>query len=154
MLDGVLDLYAKRLQAKEIAITKRSRSDWTIINSYPGEIRQVLSTLLLNALEATASGGTISVGIRKSFHWNNSGSDGVRVAHCRQWYRHSSTEPCSYLRAFLHDEGRTRYRTRPMGRKRNYQPPGRLDSGAQQCASREERYLFFYLSSRTIAETG
>jgi two-component system CheB/CheR fusion protein len=80
VLDGVLDLYSKRLQAKGVAITKRNRSGAVAVNSYPGEIRQVLSTLLLNAMEAASSGGTISVGIRKSRHWKNSASDGVRVA--------------------------------------------------------------------------
>jgi two-component system, chemotaxis family, CheB/CheR fusion protein len=80
VLDGVLDLYAKRLHSKGIAITKRIRSDGASINSYPGEIRQVLSTLLLNAMEAVPSGGTILVGIRKSRHRKNSVSDGVRVA--------------------------------------------------------------------------
>jgi two-component system, chemotaxis family, CheB/CheR fusion protein len=79
VLDGVLDLYAKRLHAKEIAATRRNRSDGASINSYPGEIRQVLSTLLVNAMEAVSSGGSISVGIRKSFHWKNAGSAGVRI---------------------------------------------------------------------------
>jgi two-component system, chemotaxis family, CheB/CheR fusion protein len=39
ILDGVLDLYAKRLQAQGVTVTKRSRSDGVTINSYPGEIR-------------------------------------------------------------------------------------------------------------------
>jgi two-component system, chemotaxis family, CheB/CheR fusion protein len=79
VLDGVLDLYAKRLQAKEIVVIKRDRSNGTVINSYPGEIRQVLSTLLLNAMDAVPPGGKISVGIRKSLHWNNA-TNGVRLA--------------------------------------------------------------------------
>lgn len=80
VLDGVLDLYAKRLQAKNIAITKRNRSDGIVINSYPGEIRQVLSTLLLNAMEAVPVGGAIAVGVHKSSHWKNSAGDGIRLA--------------------------------------------------------------------------
>jgi two-component system CheB/CheR fusion protein len=79
VLDGVLDLYAKRLQAKEIVINRRDRSNGTAINSYPGEIRQVLSTLLLNAMEAVPRGGTISVGVRKSLHWKHA-TNGVRLA--------------------------------------------------------------------------
>jgi signal transduction histidine kinase len=35
--------------------------------------------LLLNAVEAVPEGGTISVGIRKSGHWKNPASDGIRV---------------------------------------------------------------------------
>jgi two-component system CheB/CheR fusion protein len=80
VLDGVLNLYAKRLSAKEIAVTKTYSSDGTTINSYPGEIRQVLSTLLLNAMEAVPAGGTIAVRVRKSFCWNNPARHGVRIA--------------------------------------------------------------------------
>jgi two-component system CheB/CheR fusion protein len=79
VLDGVLDLYAKRLQVKEIVVTKRDRSNGTAITSYPGEIRQVLSTLLLNSMDAVPPGGKISVGIRRSHHWNNE-TNGVRLA--------------------------------------------------------------------------
>ena len=46
----------------------------------PGEIRHVFSTLLLNAMEAVPSGGTINVRVRKSLSWNNSGTCGIRVA--------------------------------------------------------------------------
>jgi signal transduction histidine kinase len=80
VLDGVLDLYAKRLLSKGIAISKQTRSDGASINSFPGKIRQVLSTLLLNAMEAVPSGGTISIGIRKSYHWKDPVSVGVPVA--------------------------------------------------------------------------
>jgi two-component system, chemotaxis family, CheB/CheR fusion protein len=79
VLDGVLELYAKRLQEKQIVVVKRDRSDGTVINSYPGEIRQVLTTLLLNAMDAVPMGGTISMGIRKSLHRNNA-TNGIRLA--------------------------------------------------------------------------
>jgi two-component system CheB/CheR fusion protein len=49
------------------------------VNSYPGEIRQVLSTLLVNAMEATDGSGRISVRVRKSSRWNGSRVPGVRV---------------------------------------------------------------------------
>ena len=79
VLDGVLDLYSKRLQAKKIAVTKRNCSDGMTITSFPGEIRQVLSTLLLNAMEAMPGGGTLAVGVFKSFHWRNPAREGIRV---------------------------------------------------------------------------
>ena len=49
------------------------------LNSYPGEIRQVFSTLLLNAMEAVPSGGTIVVRVRKSLSLNHSSNHGIRV---------------------------------------------------------------------------
>lgn len=57
VLDNVVNLYAKRLKKKEIVVTKQYLSDGTTINSYPAEIRQVFSTLLLNAMEAVPAGG-------------------------------------------------------------------------------------------------
>jgi two-component system, chemotaxis family, CheB/CheR fusion protein len=79
VLDGVLELYAQRLQEKQIVVVKRDRSDGMVINSYPGEIRQVLTTLLLNAMDAVPVGGTISMGVRKSLHRNNA-TNGIRLA--------------------------------------------------------------------------
>jgi two-component system CheB/CheR fusion protein len=58
LLEGVLDLYKHKLAAKKITVTKRFRLDGTI-QSYPGEIRQVFSTLLVNAMEAVPEGGKI-----------------------------------------------------------------------------------------------
>ena len=78
-LDGVLNLYSKRLQAKEIVVTKEYPSDIPAINSYPGEIRQVFSTLLLNAMDAVPAGGTIVVRVRKSVYWSSSARYGVRI---------------------------------------------------------------------------
>jgi two-component system, chemotaxis family, CheB/CheR fusion protein len=80
VLDNVLSLYAKRISAKEITVTKKDRSNGTTINSYPGEIRQVFSTLLLNAMEAVPAGGSIAIRVCKSFRWNNPAIQGIRIA--------------------------------------------------------------------------
>ena len=79
VLENVLDLYVKRLSAKEIAVTREYLSNGSTITSYPGEIRQVFSTLLLNAMEAVPSGGTIVVRVRKSLSLNHSSNHGIRV---------------------------------------------------------------------------
>jgi two-component system CheB/CheR fusion protein len=79
VLENVLSLYVKKLSAKEIAVIREYLLNGSTINSYPGEIRQVLSTLLLNAIEAVPPGGTIAVRVRKSLSFNHSGSHGIRV---------------------------------------------------------------------------
>jgi PAS domain S-box-containing protein len=79
VIDGVLDLYAERLHSRRIIVTRRYLSGGTTINSFPGEIRQVLSTLLLNAMDALPSGGTISVRVRKAFDWQCPPCSGVRI---------------------------------------------------------------------------
>ncbi|GGA80554.1 hypothetical protein GCM10011507_34720 [Edaphobacter acidisoli] len=77
--DSVLNLYADRLLAKHIAVTKQYLSDGVTIRSFPGEIRQVLSTLLLNAMDAIPSDGAIVLRIRKSSRRNHQPSRGIRI---------------------------------------------------------------------------
>ena len=79
VLESVLNLYSKQLKAKHITVTKQYLSHETI-NSYPGEIRQAFSTLLVNAMEAVPRGGTIALRVRKSSHWKSPEMQGVRIA--------------------------------------------------------------------------
>jgi two-component system, chemotaxis family, CheB/CheR fusion protein len=65
VLENVLNLYRRKLAAKQIAVTRRYRLNGTI-RSYPGEIRQVFSTLLVNAMEAVHEGGKISLHVARS----------------------------------------------------------------------------------------
>lgn len=77
-LESVLKLYGKRVEAKKLTLIKQYRLSETII-SYPGEIRQVFATLLLNAIQATKAGGTISVRVRKASHGFKDKTKGVRI---------------------------------------------------------------------------
>ncbi len=79
-LDSTLNLYDKQIKAQEITITKEYRSHGAEIKSYPGEIRQVFSTLLVNAIEAVPKGGSFTLRISKSRNWGKKPvSRGVRV---------------------------------------------------------------------------
>jgi signal transduction histidine kinase len=78
-IDSVLSIYEKRIEAKGIRVTKQYQLNGTTIRTYPGELRQVLSTLLLNAMEAVDTGGTIAVRTRKASLWQNPAIQGVRV---------------------------------------------------------------------------
>jgi PAS domain S-box-containing protein len=79
VINGVLDMYAKRIKAKDITVTRRYCSASATINSYPGEIRQVLSNLLVNAMEALSEGGTLIVCLRNSFNLKNPAIRGIRL---------------------------------------------------------------------------
>ncbi|MGO4210153.1 nitrogen regulation protein NR(II), partial [Terriglobus sp. YAF25] len=79
-IEGLLDLYTKRIDAKAISITKKYALDGLSIYSYPGEIRQVLTTLLMNAIEAISDNGKITISLRKSFDWSTRPRPGVRIA--------------------------------------------------------------------------
>ena len=79
VIDSVLTIYNKRVMAKGIKVTRRYRLNGFTIKTQPGEIRQVFSTLLLNAMEALEAGGTITVRTHKASHWKNRSIRGVRV---------------------------------------------------------------------------
>jgi two-component system, chemotaxis family, CheB/CheR fusion protein len=77
-INSVLALYATRLATREICVKKRYKSTKTI-QSYVGEIRQVFSTLLVNAMEAVPNGGTISIHVGNSFDRKNPSIHGIRI---------------------------------------------------------------------------
>jgi len=76
---GVLDIFAKRAEAKQITIKTRFLSGKTQISSFDGEIRQVMTTLLLNAIDASPENGIITIHVHKSLHWNPRKSRGIRI---------------------------------------------------------------------------
>ncbi len=78
-LEEILKLYSQRIESKGIKVRKQYLTRETII-SYPGEIRQVVATLLVNAMDATKTGGTISIRVRKAANGSKPGVDGVRIA--------------------------------------------------------------------------
>jgi two-component system CheB/CheR fusion protein len=79
-LDSTLHLYAKQIAVQEITVSRQYQSHGAQIQSYPGEIRQVFSTLLVNAIEAVPKGGRLTLRISKSRNWDkNPASRGLRV---------------------------------------------------------------------------
>ena len=79
-LDSTLHLYAKQIAVQEITVSKQYQSHGAQIKSYHGEIRQVFSTLLVNAIEAVPKGGRLTLRISKSRKWDkNPASRGLRV---------------------------------------------------------------------------
>ncbi len=79
-IQSVLDLYAKRIAAKNITVTKQYQADGISINSYPGEIRQMFSTLLINAMDAVSKDGRLAIRVSKSLDWRKTHAvDGLRV---------------------------------------------------------------------------
>jgi signal transduction histidine kinase len=78
VLDGVLMLYARQLEEKRITVSKRYRLDETI-ESYSGEIRQMFSTLLVNAMDALSEGGSIWVRADYCSGWKDPSVRGIRI---------------------------------------------------------------------------
>jgi len=63
VLDSVLELYQQQISAKALQINKRYGSD-SEVHQFPGELRQVFSNLIINAIDALPQNGELMVAIR------------------------------------------------------------------------------------------
>ena len=63
VLDSVLELYARQLADKSLKVTRHYHNDGEIQN-FPGELRQVFSNLVLNAIDALPVNGELLLSIR------------------------------------------------------------------------------------------
>ena len=79
LLNGLLELYAHKLQSRKVELEKRLEAP-AFITASPGEVRQVLSNLVSNAMDAVPSGGTIKVHVFSSRDWRHPWQQGVRVS--------------------------------------------------------------------------
>lgn len=78
LLDSVLELYGRRIQDSG-AVIEKLYEPVPPIDIYPGEMRQVFSNLLLNALDAVGEGGRVRVHVYASHEWRDPRRSGVRV---------------------------------------------------------------------------
>jgi two-component system CheB/CheR fusion protein len=61
-------------------VTKQYQAGGASIHSYPGEIRQIFSTLLINAIDAVPIGGRFVLRVSLSAEWGKAPAvDGLRV---------------------------------------------------------------------------
>lgn len=93
VVENVLLLYQRRLQNSRIQVSTdfhtvaSSHSSKSIsalpgtpvVRGFPGEIRQVFSNLVVNAIEALGELGRIRIRVRPAHDWSNPGVAGVRV---------------------------------------------------------------------------
>jgi PAS domain S-box-containing protein len=77
IMESVLELYARHIGDKRIEICKRYESQGDIVG-YPVELRQVLSNLIVNAIDALSPGGRVVLHITESRSWHD-GSKGFRI---------------------------------------------------------------------------
>jgi signal transduction histidine kinase len=78
LLEEVLTLYARRLEERHIEVVRQYRSEASLV-IFPGEMRQVLSNLIANAIEATEVGGQLTLRIRRARKWPDQGITGIRI---------------------------------------------------------------------------
>lgn len=78
LLEEVLNLYKKKISAKHIQLEKAFEPGLGIL-AFSGELRQLFSNLIANAIEATPDKGKLHIRIERSREWSNNHRPGVRV---------------------------------------------------------------------------
>jgi two-component system, chemotaxis family, CheB/CheR fusion protein len=79
LIDGILTLYGQRIESLGVAIEKRYDSAGAV-TANAGELRQVLSNLIVNATEALAkTGSKLLIHVCDSPDWKGVGRKGVRI---------------------------------------------------------------------------
>jgi len=74
--DEILQLYSKKLESKRIRISRRYASCQIV--AYSGELRQLLSNLVVNAVDAMQEGGELRIRVEAARDWRT-GDEGVRI---------------------------------------------------------------------------
>jgi two-component system, NtrC family, sensor kinase len=78
LLDDLTVLYTRRIAEKQIQVIRRFGEEEPL-TIFPGEIRQVFSNLIANAIEANGTRGELHLRIRKSHLWCDSAISGLRI---------------------------------------------------------------------------
>jgi PAS domain S-box-containing protein len=77
IMDEMLQLYSRKLDSKHIQVARRYRKPSQIVG-YAGELRQLLSNLLVNAFDAMETGGVLQVRVTSGHQWSDD-AEGIRI---------------------------------------------------------------------------
>jgi PAS domain S-box-containing protein len=78
IFENVLTLFSARIRRMDVTIVKQIDPDLTI-TAFPGELRQVFSNLIGNALDSLTGPGKIVVRNQRSHSWNSEHEPGIRI---------------------------------------------------------------------------
>ena len=70
ILDDILNLYSRKLQAKNISVKRQYRGEFEVWG-LEGELRQVFANQIANAIYAMPKNGHLTVRIRRSKNWSS-----------------------------------------------------------------------------------
>jgi signal transduction histidine kinase len=78
MIDDLLALYEKRFESRNIHVTRQYEREIEI-TALAGEVRQAVSNLITNAIDAMPEGGELCIRATPTHEWGNSAQSGVRI---------------------------------------------------------------------------
>jgi two-component system CheB/CheR fusion protein len=81
-LDDVLQLYLRQLNDKHIHVDKRFDDSFEI-RGFAGELRQLFSNLILNALDALNERGRLTLRVARGRDWSNGNGSGAQMTGAR-----------------------------------------------------------------------
>ncbi|HLJ79445.1 MAG TPA: HAMP domain-containing sensor histidine kinase, partial [Acidobacteriaceae bacterium] len=79
LMEEVLTLYGRRIADKSLQVDRQYSCPGEAL-VFPGEMRQVLSNLITNAIEASSTRGRLRVRIRCARNWSDPGVRGIRIS--------------------------------------------------------------------------
>ena len=79
LLEEVLALLGRRIADKNLQVERQYECE-DLATVFPGEMRQVLSNLVTNAIEASSVEGKLRVRVRCSRSWSENGVRGIRIS--------------------------------------------------------------------------
>ncbi len=79
LIDELLALYGRKLEAKNLTIQKQYREELEVWGQ-EGELRQVFANQIANAIYATPANGSLTIRIRRSKSWSNGQCPGTAVS--------------------------------------------------------------------------
>jgi PAS domain S-box-containing protein len=82
VIENVLSLYLPRMRRMSIVLVKQYSSKDGAVVALPGEMRQVFSNLIGNAIDAMNGSGRLLVRIEEAHRWAEPEEPGVRVMVC------------------------------------------------------------------------
>lgn len=78
VLEGVLTIYERKMRARQLHVHRRLGRGLQV-RARHGELKQILSNLIVNAIDASAGSGGIWVRTANARDWRNGGASGVRI---------------------------------------------------------------------------
>ena len=132
--EHAIAIYEPRCTAAGITIEKSVSSSRKVVLRR-GEMMQVISNLIANAIYAMPDGGTLSISVRDTA----TPADGVDLERCRQRRWHSAGSPAQSFRCFLHHPGDRRYRNRAIRCEEVRRRSRRPDQHRESHPTRETR---------------